>query len=235
MNMLLSTLIVISISVFSQSLSHAFKGEPEHGLEERFAKLEDVKQLLLQLEDLQQRIFILENSRSIEDDVQQNKVDIQEVKEDVVDIRINEARTDQLLSSAFSQLKNISSDVVDIKETITNIKKNVADIKVELPPIGSIIAWLPTIALPQDLPGRESREGWRYKPQLFPLQCHILAFCLSSVSHKPQPYSLPAKTTFLNGIFMFRECFNNSLGPRNIFEVDFELFKDLLILSLSVF
>ena len=157
MNMLLSTLIVISISVFSQSLSHAFKGEPEHGLEERFAKLEDVKQLLLQLEDLQQRIFILENSRSIEDDVQQNKVDIQEVKEDVVDIRINEARTDQLLSSAFSQLKNISSDVVDIKETITNIKKNVADIKVELPPIGSIIAWLPTIALPQDLPGRDGQ------------------------------------------------------------------------------
>ena len=143
MNMLLSTLIVISISVFSQSLSHAFKGEPEHGLEERFAKLEDVKQLLLQLEDLQQRIFILENSRSIEDDVQQNKVDIQEVKEDVVDIRINEARTDQLLSSAFSQLKNISSAVVDIK--------------VELPPIGSIIAWLPTIALPQDLPGRDGQ------------------------------------------------------------------------------
>ena len=63
--------------------------------------------------------------------------------------------TDQLLSSAFSQLKNISSDVVDLKETITNIEENVADIKVELPPIGSIIAWLPTIALPEDLPGRE--------------------------------------------------------------------------------
>ena len=233
--MLLSTLTVIIISVFSQSLSQAFKGEPDHGLEERFAKLEDVKQLLLQIEDLKKRIYILENPRSIEDDVQQNKDDIQEVKEDIVDIRINEARTNQLLSSAFSQLKNISSDVADIKETITNIEENVADIKVELPPIGSIIAWLPTIALPEDLPGRESREGRRYKPQLFPLQCHILAFCLSSVSHKPQPYSLPAKTTFLNGIFMFRECFNNSLGPRNIFEVDFELFKDLLILSLSVF
>jgi len=153
--MLLSTLIVIIISVFSQSLSQAFKGEPEHGLEERFAKLEDVKQLLLQIEDLKKRIYILENPRSIEDDVQQNKDDIQEVKEDIVDIRINEARTNQLLSSAFSQLKNISSDVVDIKETITNIEENVADIKVELPPIGSIIAWLPTIALPEDLPGRE--------------------------------------------------------------------------------
>jgi len=31
--------------------------------------------------------------------------------------------TDQLLFSAFSQLKNISSDVVDLKETITNISR----------------------------------------------------------------------------------------------------------------
>ena len=189
MNMLLSTLIVIIISVFSQSLSQEFKGDPEPGLEERFAKLEDVKQLLEEIEDLKKRLFSLENQRNIEDDVQQNKEDIQEVKEDIVDIRINEARTDQLLSSAFHQIKNISSDVVDIKETITNIEENVADIKenitnieenvadiketitnieenvadinIALPPIGSIIAWLPTIALPDELPGRESGEGRR--------------------------------------------------------------------------
>ena len=154
MNMLLSTLIVIIISVFSQSLSQEFKGDPEPGLEERFAKLEDVKQLLEEIEDLKKRLFSLENQRNIEDDVQQNKEDIQEVKEDIVDIRINEARTDQLLSSSFHQIKNISSDVVDIKETITNIN-------IELTPIGSIIAWLPTIALPDELPGRESGEGRR--------------------------------------------------------------------------
>ena len=161
MNMLLSTLIVIIISVFSQSLSQEFKGDPEPGLEERFAKLEDVKQLLEEIEDLKKRLFSLENQRNIEDDVQQNKEDIQEVKEDIVDIRINEARTDQLLSSAFHHIKNISSDVVDIKETITNIEENVADINIALPPIGSIIAWLPTIALPDELPGRESGEGRR--------------------------------------------------------------------------
>ena len=132
--------------------------------------------------------------------------------------------TDQLLFSAFSQLKNISSDVVDLKETITNIEENVADIKVELPPIGSIIAWLPTIALPEDLPGRE-RAGKAGA---------ILAF-LCSGSNKPQPYMQPSgQTTFLNGILRFRECFNNSLGARNISKVDFELFKDQLILSLSL-
>ena len=168
MNMLLSTLIVIIISVFSQSLSQEFKGDPEPGLEERFAKLEDVKQLLEEIEDLKKRLFSLENQRNIEDDVQQNKEDIQEVKEDIVDIRINEARTDQLLSSAFHQIKNISSDVVDIKETITNIEENitnieenVGDINIALPPIGSIIAWLPTMALHDELPGRESGEGRR--------------------------------------------------------------------------
>ena len=36
-------------------------------------------------------------------------------------------------------------------------------------------------------------------------------------------------------ILLFREYFNTSLGPRQISKLDFELFKDLSILSLSLY
>ena len=63
-------------------------------------EVEVVKTLLELIEDLKKRLFILENPRSIEDDVQQNSKDIHRNKEDIVDIRLNEAITDLLLSSA---------------------------------------------------------------------------------------------------------------------------------------
>ena len=43
----------------------------------------------------------------------------------------------------------------------------------------------------------EVRKAGGHKPQHLPLLCHILAF-LSSGSHKPQLYGLPAIITFLN-------------------------------------
>ena len=79
MNIPLSAVAIIIISMVYVGRGLEYKEEPDPGLEERFAKLEE------QIVDLKKRLFLLENPRSIEDDVKQNQ-------RDIMDIRINEVR-----------------------------------------------------------------------------------------------------------------------------------------------
>ena len=71
----------------------------------------------------------------------------------------------------------------------------------------------------------------------YPQSCQFsLSYCIFVFPSQPSPFSsqsspFPPDLPFPN---LFRECFNTSLGPRQISKLDFELFKDLSILSLSL-
>ena len=55
-----------------------------------------------------------------------------------------------------ADITDIGEDITDIGEDITVIGEDISNIKIQIPPIGSIIAWLPSLALSSQLP-----SGWQ--------------------------------------------------------------------------
>ena len=79
--------------------------------------------------------------RSIEEDVQQNK-------EDIIDLRINDGHHDMLLSQEMGMINNINNTIIPSLEH---------KVEASVPPIGSVIAWLPAYADRAEIPASWQR------------------------------------------------------------------------------
>ena len=92
----------------------------------------------------------LEETKTIEEDVQQNK-------EDIVDLRITDAHHDSLISQALNN-NNILN--MTFEQKLDLLIKSIQDrdefLDQTRPPIGSIIAWLPAYSSDKKIP-----DGWQ--------------------------------------------------------------------------
>ena len=92
--------------------------------------------------------------RSIEEDVQQNK-------EDIIDLRVNDGRHDMLISQGMLQTNYINNTIIpDLEFRVEKKIKELIEVDAYVdstrPPIGSIIAWLPAYSAKVDVP-----LGWK--------------------------------------------------------------------------
>lgn len=102
--------------------------------------------LNLNEEQKQEMILNLEN-KAIEDDVQQNK-------EDIIDLRINDGRHYMLISQGMLMTNYINNTIIpDMK---LSFDAKVDEIDSTRPPVGSIIAWLPSYSSKAEIP-----SGWQ--------------------------------------------------------------------------
>ena len=93
-------------------------------------------------------------TRSIEDDVQQNKADITE-------LRVTDGRHDMLISQGMLNTNYINNTIIPdleyrVEVKIDELKEADAFIDATRPPVGSIIAWLPAYSAKAEPP-----QGWK--------------------------------------------------------------------------
>ena len=142
------------------------QGKQDNGQEEIYANLEKLMDRIQNLEEryrienleeryriehLEERLSFLENPRYMEDDIKQNQ-------EDIIELRMTDGIFEHLISKNMHQIKNITvmheEDVVRIEDETNTLREDMEDMikefeylkEVQIPPIGSIIAWLPTLA-----------------------------------------------------------------------------------------
>jgi len=103
---------------------------------------------------LKEQLVSTLQARAIEDDVQQNK-------EDIVDLRVTDGRHDMLLSQEMSMINYINNTIipsldhkVDLK--VEELHEYDSFIDATRPPIGSIIAWMPAYSAKAEIP-----SGWQ--------------------------------------------------------------------------
>merc|ERR1739838_1117961 len=131
-----------------------YEEEKIHKLEER---LEILEQILVELdipEKSKYKIKSISNEKDIESDVEQNK-------EDIIDLRITDGRHDMLLSQAFEMSKYINNTIIPMLEEKVNAKIEELELYGEYidstrPPIGSIVAWVPAYSAKEEIP-----SGWQ--------------------------------------------------------------------------
>ena len=127
-------------------------------LQEQVRKLEGIMETVLlssNLDEQQKQEMVLNlQKRAIEDDVQQNK-------EDIIDLRINDGRHDMLISQGMLMTNYINNTIIpDMKQRfdakVDELEEYDSYIDSTRPPIGSIIAWLPSYSAKAEIP-----TGWQ--------------------------------------------------------------------------
>ena len=120
-------------------------------LEQLELKLVQIEKILLISEvnpETKSGVLQVLQEKSIEEDVQQNK-------EDIIDLRVNDGRHDMLIYSGMSQTNYINNTIIPGLESRIEVHINI--IESALTPVGSIIAWLPAYKSAEaDIP-----QGWK--------------------------------------------------------------------------
>jgi len=112
--------------------------------------------LQAELKLLKARLSLLEakDERSIEDDVQENK-------EDIIDLRVTDGHHDMLISQELNSISNINNTVIPSLENkidlqLEELRSADEYMDATRPPVGSIVAWMPAYSAKAEIP-----SGWQ--------------------------------------------------------------------------
>jgi len=115
-------------------------------LEDKIANLELLVASLIHSDKIDNTISI-PYPRDIDEDVQQNK-------EDIIDLRLTDGRHDMLISHAMTDTKYINTTIIPELRHDMDLHNDYVD--ETRPPIGSIVAWMPGFSRIKELP-----SGWQ--------------------------------------------------------------------------